>query len=161
MFSKAEKTTARRTTSNAPPSIISANLKVLGNLETDGELHVDGEVDGDIAARKLTIGQTACVRGEVRADDVTIHGEVRGCVRAGRVALTKTARITGDIHHESLAIEAGATLDGHCRNSQKAAETKRIEAPQPSKPADGADRPAAQDDAGNGLAAKDSIAARI
>jgi cytoskeletal protein CcmA (bactofilin family) len=31
--------------------------------------------------------------------------------------LAKTAQVNGDIWHDSLAIEAGAYLDGHCKRN--------------------------------------------
>ena len=51
----------------------------------------------------------------VNSDTVRVCGTVEGEVKASSVILTKTARVIGDVLHDSLAIEAGAYIDGHCR----------------------------------------------
>ncbi|HZT19564.1 MAG TPA: hypothetical protein VFA23_09190, partial [Dongiaceae bacterium] len=44
---------------SAAPSIISSDLKILGDLISAGDLQVDGIVEGDIQSRSLTIGEGA------------------------------------------------------------------------------------------------------
>jgi len=44
-----------------------------------------------------------------------MHGAVKGTVRAKSVFLASTARMAGDVEHESLAIEPGAYMEGHCK----------------------------------------------
>ena len=102
-------------TASGVPSIISADLRIEGNLFSEGDVQVDGEVIGDIDSRTLTLGEKSVVRGSISAETVRLCGQVEGEVRASTVVMTKTARITGDILHDSLAIEAGAFIDGHCK----------------------------------------------
>jgi len=108
------------------PSIISIDLSVQGNLSSNGEIQVDGTVNGDISCKALIVGTKGSVSGEVKAQTVRIHGNIKGQVKAKSVFLASTAKMSGDIEHESLAIEPGALMEGHC---------KRIiaEAPQPVK----------------------------
>ena len=94
------------------PSIISADLKIIGDLDSGGDLQIDGAVEGDITSRSLTIGESAVVRGVLVAETVRIYGSVIGEVRANSVTLSKTARVAGDISHQSLIMEAGADLVG-------------------------------------------------
>ena len=94
------------------PSIISADLKIVGDLNSGGDLQIDGAVEGDIASRSLTIGESAVVRGVLVAETVRIYGSVIGEVRANTVTLSKTARVEGDVIHQSLTMEAGADLIG-------------------------------------------------
>jgi cytoskeletal protein CcmA (bactofilin family) len=108
---------------NAAPSLVSADLEVVGNLTTDGELHIDGTVEGEINCNRLTVGKTALLAGKITADEIEVHGRVEGSIHAGSVHLTKTAEIVGDIWHDSLSIDAGAFLDGHCRRNDSAPET--------------------------------------
>lgn len=119
MFSKASKTPARESrnepAAKSVPSIVSADLTVTGDLVSAGEIQVDGTIEGDIECRKLIIGTQGSVTGEITADDVRIHGSVSGQVRAKSVFLAATAHMVGDITHESLAIEPGAFMEGHCR----------------------------------------------
>lgn len=94
------------------PSIISADLKIVGDLHSGGDLQIDGGVEGDIKCNSLTIGESAVVRGTMVADMVRVYGSVIGEVRANSVILSKTAKVEGDIAHQSLTMEAGAELIG-------------------------------------------------
>jgi cytoskeletal protein CcmA (bactofilin family) len=106
------RTTTRTSTT---PSIISADLHVVGDLVSNGDIQVDGEIEGDIQSRTITIGATAHVRGSVSAETVRVCGAVTGQIRGNTVSLDRTARVSGDILHATLAIEPGAFLEGHCR----------------------------------------------
>ncbi len=122
MFSKSDKnaeTVSPPTPAPATPSkpsgtvsIISSDLKILGDLESAGDVQVEGLVEGDVRSRSLTIGEAAHVKGSVFADKVMIAGTISGQVRATAVTINKTAKVMGDIAHETLSIEAGAHLEG-------------------------------------------------
>jgi cytoskeletal protein CcmA (bactofilin family) len=86
----------------------------VGDLASKGEIQIDGTIEGDLRCQILVIGQTGVVTGEIIADTVRIHGTLTGQVRSRSVFLAATARVVGDISHESLAIEPGAFLEGHC-----------------------------------------------
>ncbi len=100
---------------NAGPSIISADLKIVGNLSSAGDIQIDGSVEGDIQSRTVTIGEAANVTGSITGDTVRVCGSVNGQIKGQTVTLDKSARVNGDILHHSLAIEPGAFLEGHCR----------------------------------------------
>lgn len=105
------------------PSIISADLKITGDVVSSGDVQIDGHIEGDVQSRSMTIGENAQVRGAVTAESIKICGTVTGQVRANQVTITKTAKVLGDVLHQVLGIEPGATLEGHC---------KRIDSQQPS-----------------------------
>lgn len=107
-----------RASSSAVPSIISADLKIIGNLQSSGDIQVDGQVEGDVLSRTLTVGEGAIVKGSVRGETVRICGEVHGEVSASSVIIAKTARVSGDVVHQSLAIEAGAYLEGSIKRME-------------------------------------------
>ncbi|WP_298262124.1 polymer-forming cytoskeletal protein [uncultured Litoreibacter sp.] len=96
----------------APPSTLSTDLTITGNLKTTGDIQVEGNVEGDIRAHLLTVGETAVIKGEIVADDVVVNGRVIGRVRGLKVRLTSTARVEGDIIHKTIAIESGAHFEG-------------------------------------------------
>jgi len=106
---------ADSTPDRAVPSIVSADLTVTGDLVSAGEIQIDGRVEGDIRCASLIIGIAGAVTGEVSAQTVRMHGTVSGQVIAKSVFLASTARMVGDVTHESLAIEPGAFMEGHCR----------------------------------------------
>lgn len=116
MFSKNNKRTAAPvTTPPAPPSIISRDLNIVGDLHSEGEIQIDGSVNGDIRTHALVIGETAKVKGEIVADAIRILGSVNGQIKARVVKLAASAHVVGDILHEDLSIETGAFLEGHCK----------------------------------------------
>jgi cytoskeletal protein CcmA (bactofilin family) len=118
MFSKGSKEIAAsppEPKTPAPPSLLSTDLKITGNLVSQGEIQVDGQIDGDIHTDVLIVGETAKINGEISADTVRVHGYVTGQIKARSVSLAKLAHVVGDILHESLSIEQGAFLEGHCR----------------------------------------------
>ncbi len=125
MFSKVSKTpeapmpsedlSQSRAPSTDPsvPSIISADLKIVGDLHSNGDLQVDGAVEGDITSRSLTIGEGAVVRGSLLAENVRVYGAIFGQIKANSVTLAKTAKVEGNIVHQTLSMEAGAILAGN------------------------------------------------
>ena len=105
--------TAVRTSSEA--SLISAALKITGQLESAEDIQIEGQVEGDIRARKVSIGSKASVKGTISGDDVDVAGTVNGKIEAKTVVLAKTAHVSGDILHEVLQVDKGAFLNGNCR----------------------------------------------
>jgi len=119
MFSKDKLGSAKA----GPPSLISTNLHVEGNLRSEGEIQVDGTVNGDVTALSLTIGEQGAVNGEVIAGKILVRGRVNGRIRSQEVQLTKSAHVVGDIHHDSLGIESGAHVEGHFKRSERPLES--------------------------------------
>lgn len=103
----------------APPSILSNDLRITGNLETGGDIQIEGVVDGDVKSLLLTIGEGAVINGAVEADTIRVDGTVNGQITGRSVQLGKSARVNGDIVHESLSVEAGAFVHGMCRNVER------------------------------------------
>ena len=97
------------------PSIVSPELTINGNMASRGDIQVDGTVHGDVEAETLTVGENGAIHGTVTANTLRVRGTVDGEIHAATVNLMSSARIYGDIVHSSLAIEAGALLEGHCR----------------------------------------------
>ena len=118
MFSKPNKPQAPH---RATPSIICTNCSLAGDIASDGEVHVEGKVVGDVRCVTLVIGEAGGVTGEINAEMVRVLGSVTGQITASAVELAKTARIKGDITHETLAVEAGAYVEG--RFNRLSAET--------------------------------------
>ena len=97
-----------------PPSLLSSDLVVNGNLESLGDIQIDGTIDGDVKSGSLTISGTGVVRGTIEADDVTIAGAVTGQIRARHVILLKGAKVIADLIQDKLSIEPGAFFEGSC-----------------------------------------------
>lgn len=100
------------------PSIISADLVVVGTLKSTGDVQIDGRCEGDVYAASLVIGEKAFIHGDVAAEEVTVRGRVEGAIRARKVLLASTCRVQGNILHEAFAVETGAFFEGNCRHAE-------------------------------------------
>ena len=138
--------------SAAGPSIISPDLKVVGNLESAGDLQIDGNVQGDIKSRSVTVGESAQVKGAIIADTARICGSVSGQIRSASVTLAKTANVKGDVFHQTLSIEAGAQLEGQVRrlDSESSKEGAQAAGPRPVEPSSAAKAAPVTGNASNG-----------
>lgn len=142
MFSKTSKGNGSQvpvttSTVKSVPSIISADLRIVGDLNSDGEIQIDGTIDGDIRTKSLLVGETAHIKGEIVADKIQVHGKITGQIKARSVTLARSAHVVGDILHEDLAIENGAFLEGHCKRlvDKKELDVKKPQLASSAKPA--------------------------
>ncbi len=99
-------------TSGRVPSIVSPDLKIVGDLKCTGDIQIDGTIEGIVEGGLIIVGEGAKVEGSIVAETVRILGAVNGRVRAKNVHLDKTGKVIGDIAHEILTIEAGAHFEG-------------------------------------------------
>ncbi len=116
MFSSSKRSAGRDRGGPRMPSIISAELRITGNLLAQGDVMIEGIVEGDIKCQSVTIGDSASVTGQIECDTARICGMVKGRVTAKAVTLAPTARVLGDIVHDSIAMEAGAYFEGQLRH---------------------------------------------
>lgn len=101
------------------PSVISADMNVLGNIISEGFLDIDGRIEGNVKCESVVIRANGRVKGDVVADNIQIYGRVDGLVKAKMVNLYNTAHVSGVIMHESLSIEDGAFVDGKFKRTDK------------------------------------------
>jgi cytoskeletal protein CcmA (bactofilin family) len=100
---------------DSAPSILSADLKITGDVVGGGELVVAGTVHGDIVAKKITVAEGGSVTGAVESDTAMVAGTLTGQLKAAAVTLASTAKVVADITHVSLMIESGAVFEGYSR----------------------------------------------
>ncbi|MEA4837864.1 MAG: polymer-forming cytoskeletal protein [Rhodospirillaceae bacterium] len=112
MFSRPTKTAEEKR--GAPPSIIASDCHISGDIVCSGEIQIDGRIEGDVQGDVVVIGEKGSIQGAISAKTVRILGAVNGRIMANAVELARTARVLGDIHHDSLAVAAGAYVEGHC-----------------------------------------------
>lgn len=116
--------TASRASPPPRVSTIGPDLKIVGNLVCDGELHIEGRVDGDINSKIISVKKGAQIEGALTAEEIIVDGAVIGQIKARTVTVARAARVLGDVLHKTLAVEAGAHLEGHCRQIEAASEGK-------------------------------------
>lgn len=96
-------------------SVIAAGVSVAGDLDGECEIQVDGTIEGNVRCTTVIVGEHGSVKGEIKADTVTVGGLFEGKINARTVTLIRTARVDGAlVVSEGLAIEAGADFVGRC-----------------------------------------------
>lgn len=122
MFSKSRTNSPKNPKKSAPddsrsasavgPSIIGADLTVVGDLKSKGEIQIDGAVEGNVTAKNILVTQGGRVLGELHAPMVAVHGRVKGKIVGGKVHLHPTSAVEGGISNERITIDDGAQFSG-------------------------------------------------
>jgi len=100
---------------SSSPSIVDADFRILGDVSSNGDVEVEGRIEGNVTCRKLKIGTSGIIRGDIMAEEVVVSGTIDGGVKAKMVNLTRSASVTGDIEFGSLGIEQGAFFEGNIK----------------------------------------------
>lgn len=121
-FKTPEKTKAiklkRKKLKVCTPTIVSSDLKIVGNLKSEGIIEVEGEIEGNVESLKINVRHSGSIKGDVVADSVDVSGEVNGLLKARNINITKTAKVSGVLIYESISIMDGAFVDGQFKVTQ-------------------------------------------
>lgn len=112
MFAKSQTTSATRPKGTAALSFIGAEVIISGDLATDAQIHVDGRIDGNVRCAQLGQGAEGIIAGNIFAEEARLAGRVEGTVSAGTLVVEASATILGDVAYDTIAIEAGARIEG-------------------------------------------------
>jgi len=93
-------------------SVIAEDILIEGNIVSQGILEFGGQITGDITADAVVLTTTACVRGRVRARQLTIDGELQGAATALNVTIKTGARVKANFAYETLEVASGAQVVG-------------------------------------------------
>jgi cytoskeletal protein CcmA (bactofilin family) len=96
-------------------TIISSDLRIIGNVMSKGRVKLEGTIEGDMRCRSLVVGEQGAVTGAIVAEDVAVYGRVAGIIRGDAVTLYSTAHVEGDIYHHGIGIEMGTHYDGRLK----------------------------------------------
>jgi len=104
-------------------SFFAKGFKITGNIDANNDVRIEGSVKGNITTtKKVIIGTTGSVIGNVNATNISLMGEVSGDLKiSGLATIGYTAKINGTITAEKLQIEAGAIIEAEIKrfNSSK------------------------------------------
>jgi len=114
------------------PSILGPDLMVTGDIKSEGDIQVDGRHEGNIMARKITVGEHGAINGILKAQAVYVRGKVTGQITADVVELAESANVQADVIQNQLTIANGAFFDGKCSRLSKGAPAPAA-APAPQK----------------------------
>ena len=108
-----------------PEAFLGKGCKIVGTLTFSGPVEIEGCVEGEIIAQdRLTIGESAVVKGKISGSEVVIKGEVHGDIAATkRLSLRRPARILGNLSCALLSIDEGVSFEGKCQMSNVSSGT--------------------------------------
>lgn len=94
--------------------MLTNDVEIKGSLKFTNDLVIDGRIEGEVTSEgSLTVGENACVKGEIKTRSCIIFGKVEGNVTVtDRCELKNTAELIGDVKANRLSIEEGASFMG-------------------------------------------------
>jgi cytoskeletal protein CcmA (bactofilin family) len=107
---------------------LDAGSRISGKLSFETPARIDGQVDGEINAKdSLTIGESAVVAAQVKADSVIVAGKVSGDIVAiRRIEIRPSAKVLGNITAPTLVINEGALFEGHCAMQAESHDDRKV-----------------------------------
>jgi cytoskeletal protein CcmA (bactofilin family) len=125
-------------------SYFGKNLMIKGRVSGNGDIIILGGLDGEFNLRgRVKVAQSAKIKGEVKADVISVNGSVKGSLAAKeRIHLDKTARIEGQMMTPKLSISEGASFDGEISMNERLSTPFRSEKRDPATDAQSTNTPA-------------------
>jgi len=98
-------------------NVIAKETKIVGEIVAQGNIRIEGTVEGTLRSeKKVVIGESAKVIGNITAVDIEISGLIEGQVNCSEALfLKRTAIIKGDMFTKKLVVENGAVFNGKCQ----------------------------------------------
>ncbi len=95
-------------------NVLASGIEIVGTIRFQNDMHIDGKIDGKIESEsgKVTIGEKADIKGNIKAGEVYVYGHVDGNVHSDRCHLHGQAIVNGDITTSRLSMDEGARLRG-------------------------------------------------
>jgi cytoskeletal protein CcmA (bactofilin family) len=96
-------------------NVLSTGIEIIGSIHFSNDMIIYGKIEGEITSEKgkITIGESAQIKGDVSAGDVTVYGKIEGKITSQRCELKDKSKINGDIKSKVFSMEEGAQLSGH------------------------------------------------
>ena len=96
------------------PTVIGPQARMVGEISGDEDVLIEGRFEGKVRTdRKVTIGGTGDVVGDLLARSVVVAGKVEGQILAQeRAELLASAEVKGSVQAPKVVIAEGAQLQG-------------------------------------------------
>ena len=114
--------------SSSSGAYLDAGSRISGKLNFETAARIDGQVDGEINSKdSLTIGESAVVAAQIKADSVIVAGKVSGDIIAvHRIEIRPSAKVLGNITAPTLVINEGALFEGHCAMAPESHDDRKV-----------------------------------
>lgn len=98
-------------------SFFAKGFKLAGNIDTNNDIRIEGTVEGNIkTTKKIIIGPTGSVIGNVNATNISLMGEISGDLYiSGLAVIGDSAKINGTITADKLQINPGAIIEAEIK----------------------------------------------
>ena len=108
-------------------SYFGKNLMIKGRVSGNGDIIILGGLEGEFNLHgQVKVAQSAKIKGEVKADVISVNGSVQGSLAAKeRIHLDRTARIEGQMTTPRLSISEGASFDGEISMNSRLSKPSR------------------------------------
>lgn len=116
--------------SEVPETIVSAGMRIEGELKSSGNIRIDGIIEGIVhTSLDLVVGPLASIQADVIANNAWIAGKIIGNVTVkNALTITETGKILGNVSCSRISIQEGGFFSGNCRmqeqKTQAVAENK-------------------------------------
>jgi cytoskeletal protein CcmA (bactofilin family) len=100
-----------------PETIVSAAMRIEGELKSNGNIRIDGIIRGKVqTSADLMIGNNAQIDADLIASNAVIAGIVKGNITVkNSLVLMETGKVLGNISCNTLGVREGAYFAGNCR----------------------------------------------
>lgn len=97
--------------------VIAPGTRIEGKFSATEDVRLDGVIVGEVhCAKKMVMGQTGQVEGNIMTVDSAVRGKVKGEIKvSGTLHLHETASIDGTIIASKMVVDSGASYSGDCR----------------------------------------------
>ena len=105
MFNSTKKTALFDSGNNN--SLFGKGTIINGDITSDGDIRIDGMLNGNILiSGKLIVGESASIKGEIKAERAEIYGSTTGKISVNGVLSIKSSGVVeGDLYVGQLEIE--------------------------------------------------------
>jgi len=105
---QAKKATSKPSGSSAATEI-SKNITIEGNITGTDSIRIEGKLLGNIEVNSVSIGKNGSVKGNIRAQKVSVAGRVEGEVTCNDLNISQTGYVSNKIH-ANIVIVSGEVL---------------------------------------------------
>jgi cytoskeletal protein CcmA (bactofilin family) len=111
-------------------TVVGSQANLTGDLKVEGSIKILGSVDGKVECTgHALVCNGANIKGELKADSVTVEGQVKANVAAKKVELKPKAKLEGDLRANRLDVAEGSEFIGQCHVGTHALEPARAVEP--------------------------------
>ncbi len=95
-------------------TIVGKDTLLEGTIKGTGTIRLDGKFEGNIDIEgNLIIGESADVKGEIKAQNMFLAGRLSGTVEIyNKLELCSSGRLYGDVKTNNLIIQEGGLVEG-------------------------------------------------